>query len=142
MRSSDWSSDVCSSDLGARGDTGVARGAFALRPRGRREDEGGNRQREQHRGKGGKSRARGKTGGKCHPRPIAALLPSVRRHPQYPFSPTRALITPRAELHHPESQHRSEEHTSELPSLMRLSYAVFSLKKTKTINIERTTVRS
>src|SRR3546814_8430896 len=106
MRSSDWSSDVCSSDLGARGDTGVARGAFALRPRGRREDEGGNRQRAQHRGKGGKSRARGKTGGKCHPRPIAALLPSVRRHPQYPFSPTRALITPRAELHPPESQHR------------------------------------
>src|SRR3546814_16792619 len=38
--------------------------------------------------------------------PISALLPSVRRHPQYPFSPTRALITPRAELHHPESQHR------------------------------------
>src|SRR3546814_9092177 len=26
---------------------------------------------------------------------------------------------------------RSEEHTSELPSLMRLSYAVFCLKKTK-----------
>src|SRR3546814_3663923 len=99
MRISDWSSDVCSSDLriadaeiardelaavivqhrpgaavraaggrgflpahqlvladdgpvalhpavarrpGARGDTGVARGAFALRPRGRREAEGGN----------------------------------------------------------------------------------------------------
>src|SRR3546814_10906758 len=28
---------------------------------------------------------------------------------------------------------RSEEHTSELPSLMRISYAVFSLKKKKTI---------
>src|SRR3546814_9459977 len=27
---------------------------------------------------------------------------------------------------------RSEEHTSELPSLMRISYAVFCLKKTKT----------
>src|SRR3546814_6658321 len=27
-------------------------------------------------------------------------------------------------------QGRSEEHTSELPSLMRISYAVFSLKKT------------
>src|SRR3546814_10247851 len=28
--------------------------------------------------------------------------------------------------------HRSEEHTSELQSLMRISYAVFCLKKTKT----------
>src|SRR3546814_6083559 len=28
---------------------------------------------------------------------------------------------------------RSEEHTSELPSLMRISYAVFCLKKTKNI---------
>src|SRR3546814_9068288 len=29
---------------------------------------------------------------------------------------------------------RSEEHTSELQSLMRISYAVFSLKKKKTVN--------
>src|SRR3546814_6539635 len=29
--------------------------------------------------------------------------------------------------------HRSEEHTSELPSLMRISYAVFCLKKKKYI---------
>src|SRR3546814_9836167 len=34
---------------------------------------------------------------------------------------------------------RSEEHTSELQSLMRISYAVFCLKKTKT---ETTTVQS
>src|SRR3546814_5121171 len=33
--------------------------------------------------------------------------------------------------------HRSEEHTSELQSLMRISYAVFCLKK-KTHNTERT----
>src|SRR3546814_6319781 len=31
--------------------------------------------------------------------------------------------------------HRSEEHTSELQSLMRISYAVFCLKKKKTITI-------
>src|SRR3546814_10773190 len=31
---------------------------------------------------------------------------------------------------------RSEEHTSELQSLMRISYAVFCLKKKKTMNIE------
>src|SRR3546814_1145013 len=30
---------------------------------------------------------------------------------------------------------RSEEHTSELQSLMRISYAVFCLKKTKTITV-------
>src|SRR3546814_2030027 len=34
-----------------------------------------------------------------------------------------------------ESLERSEEHTSELQSLMRISYAVFCLKKKKTDNI-------
>src|SRR3546814_7299639 len=34
---------------------------------------------------------------------------------------------------------RSEEHTSELQSLMRISYAVFCLKKKKNINIHTTT---
>src|SRR3546814_968359 len=33
---------------------------------------------------------------------------------------------------HEGDDHRSEEHTSELQSLMRISYAVFCLKKTKT----------
>src|SRR3546814_9758296 len=37
---------------------------------------------------------------------------------------------------HPE--HRSEEHTSELQSLMRISYAVFCLKKKKTNNTYNT----
>src|SRR3546814_6318045 len=32
------------------------------------------------------------------------------------------------------NDHRSEEHTSELQSLMRISYAVFCLKKKKIIN--------
>src|SRR3546814_6213893 len=38
---------------------------------------------------------------------------------------------------------RSEEHTSELQSLMRISYAVFCLKKKKTTNthISRATIR-
>ncbi len=84
----------------ARSDAGVARAAFALRPRGRRKGERRNGEREQHRRQnakcrgttGGKCRARGTTGGKCRPRPIAALLPSVRRHPQYPFFPIRRLL--------------------------------------------------
>src|SRR3546814_4488113 len=33
---------------------------------------------------------------------------------------------------------RSEEHTSELQSLMRISYAVFCLKKKKQLNITKT----
>src|SRR3546814_2516082 len=40
----------------------------------------------------------------------------------------------------PEEQGRSEEHTSELQSLMRISYAVFCLKKKKSIkNIQKKT---
>src|SRR3546814_8064185 len=35
-------------------------------------------------------------------------------------------------------QQRSEEHTSELQSLMRISYAVFCLKKKKTNNTQTT----
>src|SRR3546814_5469742 len=37
---------------------------------------------------------------------------------------------------HPRHLGRSEEHTSELQSLMRISYAVFCLKKKNTINNE------
>src|SRR3546814_2327144 len=36
---------------------------------------------------------------------------------------------------------RSEEHTSELQSLMRISYAVFCLKKKKTTNEDLTTTK-
>src|SRR3546814_3492446 len=42
-------------------------------------------------------------------------------------------------LSNPEAaEHRSEEHTSELQSLMRISYAVFCLKKKKTRNRQYT----
>src|SRR3546814_6531323 len=39
----------------------------------------------------------------------------------------------RADADHQGEARRSEEHTSELPSLMRISYAVFCLKKKKHI---------
>src|SRR3546814_1076888 len=39
---------------------------------------------------------------------------------------------PRSRIVAPRRLHRSEEHTSELQSLMRISYAVFCLKKKKT----------
>src|SRR3546814_5700690 len=43
----------------------------------------------------------------------------------------------------PAAQHqgRSEEHTSELPSLMRISYAVFCLKKKNSYRYKQTTRR-
>src|SRR3546814_2835011 len=47
-----------------------------------------------------------------------------------------AVASSAIEFHSPQSEHcpRSEEHTSELQSLMRISYAVFCLKKKKKQN--------
>src|SRR3546814_4637015 len=42
-----------------------------------------------------------------------------------------AMLDRRHDLELVQAQMRSEEHTSELQSLMRISYAVFCLKKTK-----------
>src|SRR3546814_1852696 len=48
----------------------------------------------------------------------------------------RACRVPSAGRSRRTANPRSEEHTSELKSLMRISYAVFCLKKKKTPNIE------
>src|SRR3546814_4317825 len=56
------------------------------------------------------------TAGMCR----STLLPVGWGRPQYPLAK------------------RSEEHTSELQSLMRISYAVFFLQKKSTPNIQRT----
>src|SRR3546814_5471508 len=45
-------------------------------------------------------------------------------------------------VHLAESADRSEEHTSELQSLMRISYAVFCLKKKKTQHKKKTTQKN
>src|SRR3546814_2830569 len=51
----------------------------------------------------------------------------------------RCLPGPGAALHQPDhSAPRSEEHTSELQSLMRISYAVFCLKKKKNTQTHHT----
>src|SRR3546814_9043224 len=56
--------------------------------------------------------------------------PAVRgQHPVPAFSHGDR----RSQQHHP-AIHRSEEHTSALQSLMRISYAVFCLKKKNTIH--------
>src|SRR3546814_8642899 len=101
MRISDWSSDVCSSDLDARPLPAPKRTLPAWRYR-------YDRQRKGVRG-GDASRklSKGQDRGAI-PSNAAAQRNFV------------AILEPSA---------RSEEHTSELQSLMRISYAVFCLKK-------------
>src|SRR3546814_10478098 len=103
MRISDWSSDVCSSDLPVR--QGQARHGA------RRRAWPWLRQRGAEQGCGQRDR------------PDAGRLDLLAR--------------PQGDLQgrgHPcRAAHRSEEHTSELQSLMRISYAVFCLKKKKKI---------
>src|SRR3546814_10326367 len=52
----------------------------------------------------------------------AATLAALKAH-------RKSLIDPKVEQYHGRTIKRSEEHTSELQSLMRISYAVFCLKK-------------
>src|SRR3546814_2842270 len=54
--------------------------------------------------------------------------------PQKPAA--KKAVRARTAAGKPATPKRSEEHTSELQSLMRLSYAVFCLKKKNTINIK------
>src|SRR3546814_7145012 len=123
MRISDWSSDVCSSDLGF--------GRVVIRPA------------IEHR----RPRHRGAV--RVHQKTLTTLTSEIpenieeRRHLEevaeralHRVEPDHDHIAPQdlgigrpplADRLHVE--HRSEEHTSELQSLMRISYAVFCLKK-------------
>src|SRR3546814_9323421 len=58
-------------------------------------------------------------------------LATVMFEPHYPGTLVPEKEESRA---HSPADHRSEEHTSELQSLMRISYAVFCLKKKNEIN--------
>src|SRR3546814_9662674 len=106
MRISDWSSDVCSSDLNLQESCATPRSAkagFGWLPGLRLQS----RPSRPASGSGSEPPARGlapwaKAGAWCRPY-------SLRRR----------------------STRRSEEHTSELQSLMRISYDVFCLKKKK-----------
>src|SRR3546814_8218826 len=92
MRISDWSSDVCPSDLADRAD--------------------------------------------AHRRQISRLFGDDLERP----GAARAdVLERRAARRHVSREHprrRSEEHTSELQSLMRISYAVFCLKKKTKITLQ------
>src|SRR3546814_1152960 len=120
MRISDWSSDVCSSDLRSPRSLGAQIPDRAIDGVARRPG-------------GGAvvdsvpllaSRQRREQGFDQRVHAVDALAEIGRRAG---FAPAdRPLFL---ERHH--RQRRSEEHTSELQSLMRISYAVFCLKKKK-----------
>src|SRR3546814_1507621 len=63
------------------------------------------------------------------PPPSERLMTSAPRSAAQRMPAATSAAVPVAE--HPFAVHRSEEHTSELQSLMRISYAVFCLKKKK-----------
>src|SRR3546814_18955723 len=68
----------------------------------------------------------------CRRRPARRRLHRPRRPPGVPLPATRRGSAETAGRSSPtDRRRRSEEHTSELQSLMRISYAVFCLKKTK-----------
>src|SRR3546814_7125817 len=118
MRISDWSSDVCSSDLRCR--ALAVRGSHTVRPRIAAADHhnmlAGRRDRSARRG--------AHLVVACHP--LVLLGQELHREADARQFGTRNLQ--RARMLRPSGQ-RSEEHTSELQSLMRISYAVFCLKK-------------
>src|SRR3546814_7623690 len=98
MRISDWSSDVCSSDLSAAPVVCIVSGASV------------------------------RLGPSLH-----WLVTPMRENPRFSTG-SQALTSWRKICSSP----RSEEHTSELQSLMRISYAVFCLKKKKTQKLNHT----
>src|SRR3546814_1530078 len=122
MRISDWSSDVCSSDLHRVAEPGGIAATAA-------------------------DNFQVVTGQRIVPRNLALIerraimpCPDFRAHQ----SPSRQALSPSASLSVRRSsggqqEYRSEEHTSELQSLMRISYAVFCLKKKKKIYITSNT---
>src|SRR3546814_3604683 len=122
MRISDWSSDVCSSDLqrceaavralgvAAQARAVVRRGAGAGLPADRLDEPG-------HRTAGGVRLAAVDPAGAGRHDLAGAVHDRLRLPLPLPARPPRAL-----------APGRSEEHTSELQSLMRISYAVFRLK--------------
>src|SRR3546814_9440551 len=127
MRISDWSSDVCSSDLYGRGSlsrTGLDDADGSVLSGDDRDPAASGRK------PGNRDRPQGRTryaGTDDTPRPRLCEDADHRRSVQ-----GRRDFSGRA---------RSEEHTSELQSLMRISYAVFCLKKKKDKMIHITNIQ-
>src|SRR3546814_3068273 len=104
MRISDWSSDVCSSDLVLHRDRVLER------------------------------RHVGEVVQEGVPVRIGQLQRRAQQHREHEEHRHVAILeqAERGQPEHVDQRARSEEHTSELQSLMRISYAVFCLKKKKT----------
>src|SRR3546814_7617471 len=154
MRSSYWSSAVCSSDLQAcrRAVVAVDRRVARLlqrpdRAEPQREGADGDEHRAQHRAfarreclpPGAQLRQRAL---RMRAHAPGLMVTSWRRRPPAPRLPVAVISSPAAASDvrmrssvAGASTTRSEEHTSELQSLMRISYAVFCLKKQKKYNI-------
>src|SRR3546814_9766781 len=145
MRISDWSSDVCSSDL-------LHAGGSAPRNSPRIESE------KSRNGRDGLRLEREALGGSSR-RPPMATVHSQSSDPRsvsagYKVDISRGQRIGRVSsewFSRPDDERylslsdlhaRSEEHTSELQSLMRISYAVFCLKKKTTyhLNNNKTTI--
>src|SRR3546814_5550722 len=108
MRISDWSSDVCSSDLTVEMRSSFIRSTSRARVT---------------------SRA---TTTKVPPPPPTAVEQPSQRSPASVLICTSDGMPAVDQLSTSTGSPRSEEHTSELQSLMRISYAVFCLKKKNT----------
>src|SRR3546814_9028485 len=125
MRISDWSSDVCSSDL-LNGISG--------------EDTG--KERDERSGDRNDQCVEHPFGERRIEYQVFEMHQRRRDHPERIAGMHAELgIRLKRRNHHPvegeqqyENKNRSEEHTSELQSLMRNSYAVFCLKKKKRKN--------
>src|SRR3546814_10502770 len=115
MRISDWSSDVCSSDL-----------------RHRHADH----HQQQHGGEADQADERG-IHQTISPSSAGGVVAGTRSRPATRAARCRSITTSATAA--AKKAPRSEEHTSELQSLMRISYAVFCLKqnnrKTKRLTI-------
>src|SRR3546814_9646650 len=113
MRISDWSSDVCSSDLHERSGELGDRGADIARTE---DAQHGPLLLRWEEGRNIGNAHRKRTAGQPHTKARKQHLREGRGIGKQEGGDRRR-------------QHRSEEHTSELQSLMRISYAVFCLKK-------------
>src|SRR3546814_4957967 len=157
-RISDWSSDVCSSDCGGVGGgflAGRERGTLRVQHDAGDEEEGNCWDHDWNQGahpgsparKGREEKpARTAEGARRHARGTTTTRNGAGEHrdaPNVAYGPptlrlactvTPCWINDDAPLFCATIMIRSEEHTSELQSLMRISYAVFCLKK-KNIHI-------
>src|SRR3546814_3454066 len=133
MRISDWSSDVCSSDLLGPGPKSRACLSCRLAIDGDAADVFVRRLRL---GQGDSQHAVLEAG-------VRVVAVDPFRQADAPleasiaaFGIAAVLVRDLGLLLAAQRQNRSEEHTSELQSLMRISYAVFCLKKKKTKNYD------